>query len=74
VWEVIEDLPFKAHRGFMYTQEELHRIDSAILVHNKENSDFITICAQSMHDWSITDALEDYLEGKTPITIMGGYK
>lgn len=58
----------------MYTQDELQGIDTLLETHCRENSDFITICAQSMHDWSITDALEDYLEGKTPITILGSHR
>eukprot|EP01127_Copromyxa_protea_P003213 TRINITY_DN13065_c0_g1_i1.p1 TRINITY_DN13065_c0_g1~~TRINITY_DN13065_c0_g1_i1.p1 ORF type:complete len:393 (+),score=84.05 TRINITY_DN13065_c0_g1_i1:1179-2357(+) len=73
VWEEVEGIPFKAHKGFMYTQEELQPLDNQITTHAIENRDFITICSQSMHDWSITDALEDYLEGKAPVTIMGGH-
>lgn len=58
----------------MYTQDELQPIDAEITEYSAQNTDFITICAQSMHDWSITDALGDFLEGKTPITILGGHR
>eukprot|EP01126_Amoeba_proteus_P016221 TRINITY_DN17476_c0_g1_i1.p1 TRINITY_DN17476_c0_g1~~TRINITY_DN17476_c0_g1_i1.p1 ORF type:complete len:394 (-),score=65.87 TRINITY_DN17476_c0_g1_i1:44-1225(-) len=73
VWDKIEGIPFECHRGFMYTQEELLPIDQEIFTHFRAHHDFLTVCAQSMHDFAMKDALEDYLEGKVPVGIMGGH-
>lgn len=68
------DVPFKAFRGFMYRQEELAKDDAAIyqwyLQHGKELQ---PLFAMTTHDYSIKDALYDYLEGKTVVSIMGGH-
>jgi predicted Rossmann-fold nucleotide-binding protein len=74
VWENHPDLPFKLFRAFMYRQEELIAHDHEIFEHYKSHKDLRTKIAQTIHDSSITDALCDYLEGKTPVGVMGGHR
>lgn len=66
-------LPFKPFRGFMYRQEELIAVDHQIYLFYKEHHDVISAMNESLHDYSIQDALGDYLEGKTVVAIMGGH-
>lgn len=64
----------QAFRPFLYSQPELRAHDVAISSHYATHHDLSTRLAQSIHDYSIIDALHDYLEGKTPIGFMGGHK
>jgi predicted Rossmann-fold nucleotide-binding protein len=74
IWENFDGLPFKTFRGFMYTQRELMENDAAIYQHYLTNKKLQTKIAQTVHDNSISDALSDYLEGKTPVGVMGGHR
>jgi len=73
VFENPNNLPFKPFRGSMYRQEELIACDDIIYKFYKENHDVISVMNQSLHDYSMSDALGDYLEGKTVVSIMGGH-
>jgi len=57
----------------MYTLQELDSVDSGIYEHYLTHSDMLTCIGQNIHDYSIKDALYDYLEGKTVVSIMGGH-
>eukprot|EP01104_Vermistella_antarctica_P016870 TRINITY_DN5857_c0_g1_i1.p1 TRINITY_DN5857_c0_g1~~TRINITY_DN5857_c0_g1_i1.p1 ORF type:complete len:440 (+),score=65.30 TRINITY_DN5857_c0_g1_i1:77-1396(+) len=69
-------VPFKAFRGFMYTVCDLEEdsLDQTIYSwYCNSGSDMLALMAQTMHDYSIKDALYDYLEAKTCVAIMGGH-
>ncbi|KAL6047148.1 Rossmann fold nucleotide-binding protein [Balamuthia mandrillaris] len=58
----------------MYTQEELQREDEKIYSWYLQSKGRLqALLATTMHDYSIEDALYDYLEGKTVVAIMGGH-
>eukprot|EP01125_Pyxidicula_operculata_P005781 TRINITY_DN2017_c2_g1_i4.p2 TRINITY_DN2017_c2_g1~~TRINITY_DN2017_c2_g1_i4.p2 ORF type:complete len:359 (-),score=82.08 TRINITY_DN2017_c2_g1_i4:92-1168(-) len=69
-----DEVPFNPFRAFLYDQRELSLHDAAIYDYYKNNSGLIPTMAMSLHDYSIQDALGDYLEGKTPIGFMGGHR
>lgn len=72
----------------MYSQEEIQVSDKIINKHYLDNQDIGTKLAQSIHDFSMlllhlscilrllifSDALHDYLEGKTVVGVMGGHR
>lgn len=66
-------IPFKPFRAFMYTIEEIQEKDGEIYKFYLEKTDVISTSQQSIHDYSIKDALYDYLEGKSVVSIMGGH-
>jgi predicted Rossmann-fold nucleotide-binding protein len=68
-----QSLPFKQYRAFLYTQNELAERDATIYEHYKKHTDLQTYIAQSVHDFSIEDALYDYVSGKPIVAIMGGH-
>jgi predicted Rossmann-fold nucleotide-binding protein len=74
LWREPSNMPFKAFRPFMYTQKEIIDHDAVINDHYNKHRDIATKLAQSIHDFSMVDALHDYLEGKTPVGFMGGHK
>lgn len=67
------DLPFKPFKGFMYRSAELARDDADIYRFYLDKKDIRSTMYQSAHDYSMTDALHDYLEGKAVIAFMGGH-
>lgn len=67
------DLPFKPFRAFMYQQDELAEIDAATYQHYLQDNGMRALMNRSFHDHFIQDALFDYIEGKTIVTIMGGH-
>eukprot|EP01128_Nolandella_sp_AFSM9_P009202 TRINITY_DN5821_c0_g1_i1.p1 TRINITY_DN5821_c0_g1~~TRINITY_DN5821_c0_g1_i1.p1 ORF type:complete len:435 (-),score=81.99 TRINITY_DN5821_c0_g1_i1:152-1456(-) len=74
VWAEPSDIPFKAFRPFMYNQIEVMTNDKLINSHYMSHYDISTRLAQSIHDFSMVDALHDYLEGKTVVGVMGGHR
>jgi len=74
VWEQFRDIPFKAFRRNLYSQKELLSRGDAIYHHFLEKKDFTTLLAQSLHDFSMNDALGQYLVGKFPVGVMGGHR
>ncbi len=82
-------MPFRTFRAFMYTVKELLQVDKDIYEYYLAHQDLISAIAQSTHgtcdvceqfalltppvDYSIKDALYDYLEGKTVVSIMGDH-
>lgn len=67
------DLPYKPFRAFMYRADELKRCDGAIYQQYLDHKDIRSQMYQTAHDYSMTDALGDYLEGKAVIAFMGGH-
>jgi len=69
------NVPFIAFRGSMYTTKEMETIDAPIIQYYKNTAGRTFGCrmAEAMHDFSIRDAMYDYLEGKTPVGIMGSH-
>lgn len=67
------DLPFKPFRGFMYRSAELAKADAGIYQFYLEKKDIRSMMYEAAHDYSMTDALHDYLEGKAVIAFMGGH-
>lgn len=90
VWQNPPGLPFTPFRAFMYSQEELLKYDTDIYQHYMSVKGIKVSIAQAIHDHSMLhallinnpsaslthdrDALGDYLEGKTPVGIMGGHR
>lgn len=70
----LEDVPFKVFRSFMYTQDELQEKDATIYKFYLEDNTLNAKLAQQIHDHFMQDALFDYLEGKTVVSIMGGHQ
>ncbi len=74
-----QDLPFKPLRAFLYTQDELLSADSAIYKFYLASAKATASPAlhaslfMSLHDFSIKDALLDYAEGKSFVSVMGGH-
>jgi hypothetical protein len=69
-------LPFKPFRAFLYHQCEMGEADKKIydFYKNDECVDDITKeMNYAFHDFSIEDALYDYVEGKSLVSIMGGH-
>eukprot|EP00009_Paramoeba_aestuarina_P016352 CAMPEP_0201523838 /NCGR_PEP_ID=MMETSP0161_2-20130828/20955_1 /ASSEMBLY_ACC=CAM_ASM_000251 /TAXON_ID=180227 /ORGANISM="Neoparamoeba aestuarina, Strain SoJaBio B1-5/56/2" /LENGTH=479 /DNA_ID=CAMNT_0047923063 /DNA_START=108 /DNA_END=1547 /DNA_ORIENTATION=- len=66
-------LPFRPARAFMYTQEELLAVDDEIYEFYKTKTSLGDRIAQSLHDFSIADAMDDYVDGRTAVGIMGGH-
>lgn len=69
------DLPYKPFRGFMYTSQELQddNTDGAIYQYYLNQKDIRSQMYQAAHDYSMTDALRDYCEGKALVAFMGGH-
>lgn len=68
------DLPFRPLRAFLYSGAELAAHDAAIYQYYKRHAGgLLPGLSMSLHDWSIKDALLDYCEGKTLVSIMGGH-
>lgn len=67
------DLPFKPFRAFMYRMDELVRVDESIFQFYLEKKDLRSTLYEAAHDYSMNDALHDYLEGKAVIAFMGGH-
>ena len=70
VYENPPGLPFRPARNFMYTQEELEAHDADIYSFYLRDKSLNATLAQSIHDFSIQDALGDYMEGKTVGSLM----
>ena len=70
----IEGVPFKAYRSFMYTQHELQKVDAESYQFFLKNTSLNAKLAQQIHDHFLQDALFDYLEGKSVVSIMGGHQ
>jgi predicted Rossmann-fold nucleotide-binding protein len=70
----LENIPFKAFRSFMYTQDELEEKDAAIYKFYLEDTTLNAKLAQQIHDHFMQDALFDYLENKSVVSIMGGHQ
>jgi predicted Rossmann-fold nucleotide-binding protein len=66
-------LPFKPFRAFMYTSGELDKVDASIYKFYLTQTDIRSQMFETAHDYSMTDALEDYLEGKAVVAFMGGH-
>eukprot|EP01094_Clydonella_sp_ATCC50884_P025259 TRINITY_DN6579_c0_g1_i1.p1 TRINITY_DN6579_c0_g1~~TRINITY_DN6579_c0_g1_i1.p1 ORF type:complete len:430 (+),score=89.80 TRINITY_DN6579_c0_g1_i1:75-1364(+) len=71
-------LPFKMFRSFMYTQKEMQECDQVVYKwykqRNLSSAGALKLrMAMLAHDFSIHDALYDYLEGKSVVTVMGGH-
>jgi predicted Rossmann-fold nucleotide-binding protein len=67
-------LPFKVFRSFMYTQDELEKLDAVIYDFYLTNTTLNAKLAQQIHDHFMQDSLFDYLEGKSVVSIMGGHQ
>jgi hypothetical protein len=65
------DLPFRPFRAFMYTSDELVQADASIYKFYLTKSDLRSTMFQAAHDYSMTDALKDYVEDKAVIAFMG---
>ena len=70
----MEGIPFKVYRSFMYTQHELQQIDTQSYQFFLHDSSLNAKLAQQIHDHFLQDALFDYLEGKSVVSIMGGHQ
>jgi len=70
----LDDVPFKAFRSFMYTQDELEEKDAAIYKFYLQDTSLNAKLAQQIHDHFMQDALFDYLENKSIVSIMGGHQ
>lgn len=66
-------IPFRAYRAFLYSQEELQRIDEATYSFYLSQNSILDNMYMSNHDFSIQDALLDYAEGKCFVSVMGGH-
>jgi hypothetical protein len=67
--------PFLPMRAFMYRCSEMQEVDKSIYewhmsIHSKKIQSQLM---QTLHDFSIKDALYDYLEGKSVAVVMGGH-
>lgn len=67
-------VPFKVYRSFMYTQDELEELDATIYDFYLNSTSLNAKLAQQIHDHFLQDALFDYLEGKSVVSIMGGHQ
>ena len=70
----LEGVPFKVYRSFMYTQHELQKVDGDIYKFYLNNTSLSSKLAEQIHDHFVQDALFDYLEGKSVVSIMGGHQ
>lgn len=66
-------LPFRPYRGFMYSQTELQKNDSKIYNYYLTAKHIHSKMWQAAHDFCIEDSLNDYIQGKSIIAIMGGH-
>lgn len=73
ITEQPEDLPFLIFKNTMYSQEDLERNDKNIYEFYLNRFDINSLYYESVHDYSLRDALYDYLENKTVVVIMGGH-
>jgi predicted Rossmann-fold nucleotide-binding protein len=70
----LEMAPFKVFRSFMYTQEELELCDAIIYNFYLTDHSLNAKLTQQIHDHFLQDALFDYLEAKSVVSIMGGHQ
>lgn len=63
-------LPFKPFRAFMYTQEELLKTDQIIFSYYKKSRTLQSKIFEAIHDYSMENALDRYLENKTGFQIF----
>ena len=74
IMDNLPSLPFKPFRAFLYTQAELAKMDKEAYAYYKKSKNALSDNLYfHLHDFSIHDALYDYAEGKTFISIMGGH-
>lgn len=74
VLQQLDYVPFKTMRSFMYTQDELEAVDAASYKFYLEENSLQARLAMQVHDHFMQDALFDYLEGKSVVSIMGGHQ
>jgi predicted Rossmann-fold nucleotide-binding protein len=74
VFENPSGVPFVAFRAKMYTTLEMDSLDDEIGKYYRETDrKFSSRMAEAFHDFSMRDAMFDYLEGKIPVSIMGSH-
>jgi len=73
VWDQFQ-VPFKAFRSTLYSQPEMLEHSEKIYQFYKKDRQFSTLLAESLHDFSLSDALSSYLCGRVPVGVMGGHR
>ncbi|MFI1099513.1 LOG family protein [Streptomyces melanogenes] len=85
VFPPVPDLPFDPYRGLLYTPDELFEdLDAgyertpdarsyAWFQRTKSDGDVFASMLRSIHDDSVSDALDEYLAGARVVGVMGGH-
>jgi hypothetical protein len=66
-------LPFKVYRRVLYNQAEIQSLHDKMGPFSKESNDFLLEQQKVMHDFTIREALKEYLLGKKVIGVFGGH-
>lgn len=83
VFPLVPGIPVDPYRGTLYTAEELYdglgdgyaaTLDARVYAWTAETgSDVRGLLAQSLHDLSVDDALEEHVRGQRLVGVMGGH-
>jgi len=78
----VPELPFDAYRSALYTADELYAgvadgyertPDATIYAWSGDTGDVAAKLAEALHDHSVDDALQDFVEGRRLVGVMGGH-
>lgn len=85
VFPPVPDLPFDPYRGLLYTPEELYAglqggyeatpdaLAYAWFQETRTDGDVFSSMLRSLHDDSVSDALDEHLAGARVVGVMGGH-
>jgi predicted Rossmann-fold nucleotide-binding protein len=82
VFPTVPDLPFDPYRPRLYTAEDLYAgladgypstPDARAYAWSRARPSLDHTLAAALHDHAIDDALEEYVEGRLPVGVMGGH-
>lgn len=84
VFPSVPDVPFDAYRARLYTPDELYdglassgydaTTDAAVYAWSRQHGhDLRASLAETLHDLSVDDALEEVVQGRQVVGVMGGH-
>ena len=83
VFPPVPDVPVDPYRATLYTPEELYdgladggypeTVDARAYTWARQDGDLRSGLAQALHDFSIDDALTEFLDGRRLVGVMGGH-
>ena len=84
VFPRLPELPFDPYRSGLYSPDELYdglessyaaTVDARVYAWSRsDGGDLLRTLAQALHDHAVDDALEEFVEGRALVGVMGGHE